>query len=217
MPQDFRIIEITSDSPALTLRAWLGETGGTLKGGFGGWKVTDRPHRVGITEWMGRDPYGMDLSIIVDSYLVQQSVEDDIRILERMGLPGMPLPGYTPPLLTLKGAVPRPDLQWVLNDITYGALIRHRDGYRMRQEFTLDLLRYVMPDTAEISAAEIARAAVKKSTKGNTKTYTAKEGDTLFGIAAQFLGSGKLWKKIGDANDIRDPYAVKKGDDIIIP
>jgi LysM repeat protein len=47
--------------------------------------------------------------------------------------------------------------------------------------------------------------------------YKVKRGDTLWGIAHCTWGTGKLWTKIAEANNIKDPRKLKAGKTLRIP
>ena len=49
------------------------------------------------------------------------------------------------------------------------------------------------------------------------KTYTVKQGDTLWALAAKHLGNGAKWRQIASANKITDPRKLQIGRQIIIP
>lgn len=49
------------------------------------------------------------------------------------------------------------------------------------------------------------------------KFYVVKKGDTLQGIAKRFYGEASYWRRIADANKIRDPKKVKVGLKLRLP
>ena len=54
--------------------------------------------------------------------------------------------------------------------------------------------------------------------EGGQRTYTIKEGDTLYSIAKRMLGDGQRWQQIVDANpDLEDPTKLRPGMEIVIP
>ena len=56
-----------------------------------------------------------------------------------------------------------------------------------------------------------------KSSADRTKTWTVKEGDSLWFIAAQEYGNPALWRHIADANGIDNPLVLKPGMKLVIP
>lgn len=50
-----------------------------------------------------------------------------------------------------------------------------------------------------------------------SRTYVVKKGDTLWKIADKFYGDGNKWKKIADANKIKDPRKLGVGKKLRIP
>src|SRR5262252_2873030 len=55
--------------------AFLDSTPPQITGGYGGWTVTNRERRVGLTQWQGKDPIRMALSIIFDGVITDQGQE----------------------------------------------------------------------------------------------------------------------------------------------
>ncbi|MBF0501097.1 MAG: LysM peptidoglycan-binding domain-containing protein [Candidatus Riflebacteria bacterium] len=50
-----------------------------------------------------------------------------------------------------------------------------------------------------------------------TKSYVVQKGDTMAKISKKVYGTTKKWKKIADANNIKDPKALKVGKTLKIP
>jgi nucleoid-associated protein YgaU len=48
-------------------------------------------------------------------------------------------------------------------------------------------------------------------------TYTVQKGDTLWSIALRFLGDGKRWREIVEANPGLEPSKLRIGQVIILP
>lgn len=169
MPAGTVLIQTTSPGPNLAITAWIGEAGASPTGGFGGWEMTARPRRVGITQWRGREPIQMDLPLVIDAEAFGgnsgDSVELAISKLERMALPYK----TTPPLIKLNPSVPNmiqhTDKVWIINGFTWGTSLRDLQqigkqtvGDRVRQEVTLALVSYVAVTTVKLKAAARARA-----------------------------------------------------------
>lgn len=53
--------------------------------------------------------------------------------------------------------------------------------------------------------------------KQNGKTYVVKAGQGLSQVARDALGDGSQWKKIADANDLKAPYTLAKGQELKLP
>lgn len=73
-------------------------------------------------------------------------------------------------------------------------------------------------DRLNALAAEMEKSKEVKEVK-EVSTYTVKKGDCLSRIAAQKLGSGRLWRKIYQANKnkIKDPNLIYPGQVLLIP
>lgn len=48
------------------------------------------------------------------------------------------------------------------------------------------------------------------------RTYTVEKDDTLFGIARRELGNGARWQELAERNDIRAPYVLNVGQEIVL-
>lgn len=217
-------VTITSQAPNLTVTCLLGAEGAKVTGGYGGWVDVPRPRRLALTQWDGRSPFEMAVQLVLDAHADDGSVEAQCSALERMALPPRSL--AEPPVVRIKGPVPHDDLTWVVNGIDWGAAMRNDAGNRSRQEVTLTLKRYVAEDRLTLRpAAEKAREKGSGGGGGtNTKTktpaqrtYVVKSGDTLSEIAARMYGNASQWKKIADANNIRDPRNLRVGQTLRIP
>ena len=138
---------------------WLGNDGVKVTGGYGGWDLVDRPRRISLTQWNGRNPLSMDVPILFDGYANNNSVEVDCTKLEAMAFND----GFNPPpIVQVTGdAVPHQLQNWVITNISWGGLIRRqRDGERLRQEATVSIVRYVASDKVQLRAADLARRRV---------------------------------------------------------
>jgi hypothetical protein len=214
-------IEFVSNPPRLHLVAWLGQEPPTVTGGYGGWEKIARPRRLAITRWSGREPYQMSVPIVIDGFAENESIEVEISRLERMALPH-PNPGGEPPLIKINGPVPHDDLIWVIDSILWASSWRRRrDGHRIRQEATVNLIDYVAEDVLgkKNAAARARERAVRGEAKNvaGYRTYVVKKGDTLPRIAAKQLGDANRWREIARINNIRDPYHLKVGTRLKIP
>ena len=52
---------------------------------------------------------------------------------------------------------------------------------------------------------------------GTPSTYVVKSGDTLFSVARDVLKDPAKWKKIAELNDLTEPYALKVGQELLLP
>jgi|SRR5262252_3076340 hypothetical protein len=208
-----RYYYIFRSSDGASVRVMRGDGPPTMTGGIGGWNQIARPRRVALTQWGGREPYQMDVPILFNGWHDQQSVEREIRQLNKMGLG---LDWHQPPTVTLDGA--HPDVavagaQWVINDITWGDDVYWdlgKDGtpFRMRQDAVVHLLEYHEEDRLNIVV-----------TKSLPNTYIVhRKGETLRSIAKAMYGNGDRWKDIKKANPkIRDPNKLPLKTKLRIP
>lgn len=209
-------VTLTTDDPPSRVRARLGEDRPEISAGYGGWEEIERPKRSTVTSWKGQPARRMSLSLLLDNFRVGTSIEDDIRALERMGLPR---PGPSaPPVVNIEavgGVVPWKRRDWVIDGIEWGDAIMNRNGNRVRQAAVVTFIEFVSDELIRKSPAQKRRD--KKGKKGRSKRYVVKRGDHLRSIAAKQLGSAKKWKAIADLNNIRDPRKLKVGQKLRLP
>jgi hypothetical protein len=147
-------VTFKTTAPRLQFTCWLGAEAPKPTGGYGGWDITPRPRRVALTQWRGREPIQMDVQILFDGFKKNDSVEYDITKLERMALPYK----VEPPKVKLIGtAIPHSDLDWVIQNIEWGASLSLRNGDRVRQEATVTLYSHIDVDKVKLTAAAKAR------------------------------------------------------------
>jgi hypothetical protein len=153
-------ITFRSKKPPMSFTCWLGDDGAKPTGGYGGWNIIDRPRRIGITQWDGRQPLQMDVAILIDGFLANDNVETECRVLEAMAFSGDGA-GEEPPVITISGDfVPHsaPTTEWIINGIQWGNTLRRTsDGKRLRQEAIVGLIRYSKYDKVQLSAAKRKR------------------------------------------------------------
>jgi hypothetical protein len=218
--QKFRVTFTADGVGAVT--ALLGDTPADIPSGYGGWVVVSRQRKIGLTVWQGKDPLRMAVSILFDGFIDGTSQEIPISRLSRMALP--PAGGGEPPVVKVSGlGVPKPGpTEWVIESLAWGTNVIWENAAngvlaRLRQDCVVSLLQYVDDDRVAFKGLQPASSPTGKSKSGWPKTYTAKAGDTLNTIAKHFYGDASKWKKIGDANGIRDPRSVKKNQKLRIP
>lgn len=197
---DPRWVTFTADDPRLAITALLGDGQPDLSGGAGGWNEIERRRRTPMTDFNGRPLYKLSIPLMLDGFRTNTPMEWARNILESMA---SATEDDQPPLIKISGSVPHQELDWVVEDLEWGAHVRDESLSIIRQEVVVKLLEFVDVDQVEISKAGNRGAKCKKHAKH--KRYKVKNGDTLRKIAAKELGNGKCWKKIGDLNGMRDP------------
>lgn len=88
-----------------------------------------------------------------------------------------------------------------------------------------DYVRYSIELIVRVSSPVVVTAAPKKdqpvqiasAAAEATKTYTVKQGDTLWAIAQKYYGKGTQWEKIASANGIENPRLLRVGQKLTIP
>jgi hypothetical protein len=171
-----------------------------MTGGGGGWQIINRPRRVGITQWVGFEPYQMEVPILFDAWHTQDSVEDDIARLNQMQMGT----DYTPPpTVTIIGAVPIKSAEWVITTIDWGDNVYwtqtpNGDYVRMRQDAVVHLLQYRAEERLQIRQVGLPN-----------RYEVLRKGMSMRDVAKEMYGSPKRWKEIAKANPkIRDPNHI---------
>jgi hypothetical protein len=189
------LVGIVALTRPTVVRCLLGPGGGRITQGYGKWDEVAVPRGTPFTQWTGRGLYGMDLDLLLDGWAKHRSVEPQVTSIEQLALlPTIRPMGktlVTPPPVRLFGAVPHPELTWVVSGIDWGDSLRDpRNGHRLRQGLTLHLLEYV--EETSISALPPPPPPPRK--------YKVKHGDNLKHIAAKMLGKSSRWRDIAKLN-----------------
>lgn len=106
--------------------------------------------------------------------------------------------------------------QVLLESISYGERDGTNDLYA-----TIILRQYRKPETPVLAisggGAETARSTATGAAQ--VRTYTIRAGDTLWGIAQKYYGSGSCYTRLAAANSgvIKNPNLIYPGQTIIIP
>lgn len=230
MPPDVNTFVLRSDHPDVVFRAFFGDGAALVVDGYGGWSVVNRAKDIGITEWVGRNPIAVEIPFVIDNWMSSED-ERGIRTeamagrLERLcGLGNH----EEPPIVSMHGhgAIPHdeensPSRQWVVENVSWDREQELRSGNsqrRMRCGGTIMMRQYVESDPLE-KLKKAKKKKAKGGKGGGQKIYIVKAGDSLTKIAAKkkIYGDAKKWKKIADANNIRDPRKVKVGQRLRIP
>jgi|SRR5215831_4975959 len=207
MPQDasnYYIINSIPNGPSVMVRR--GEEPPKIIAGGARYNVIERPRRTSMVQWVGNDPYRMDVSIMIDGWVDSRSVERDVAAINQMFHSPADL---TPPRTVLiDGAVPVKGARWVIESIDWGDRTiwvpdNRGNGHRLRQDATLHLLQLI-PETV----------LKKLSPTTGLKIHTVKAGETGRSIAKKHGVTPDAIKK---ANNKRDLKTINIGDLLKIP
>lgn len=218
-PQSLGYIVFESYTGGYSFECLLGDGSPVVTAGYGGWQVTPRAKRRGLTEWNGNDPLAIDIPILFDGWAAGKIVEAPIGQLEKMA--GLEKGMNEPPLVTFDshGVVPHDatnasQLDWVIEGIQWGDADRNSNGDRLRQAATVTVRQHIEDDSLNLDSPANRRKKKKKQQqkKGKAqrgakhKRYVVKAGETLEQIAAKELGSSHRWRELRDLNPrFRDP------------
>lgn len=153
-----------------------------------------------------------------------ESIQQHIEVLNRLQRPdrhpeGALRPYPRPPQMRVYGkAIPfwLSGEKFVIEEIVWGARIYDESGRTKRQAATIRFMQHISSEDYKIRKRKKRKKDGGKD-DGKKKKYTVKKGDTLQSIAAKFYGDPHKWKKIANANHIKNPRSIEKGDVLVIP
>lgn len=205
MPLDARNYYLIRATNGQSVMCRRGDGAPKLISGGARYNVVNRARRKSTVEWDGDDPYRMDLTVLLDGWLSQTSIESDVSKLNQM----RQSPGdLTPPVqVFIDGAVPVKGAKWVVENIDWGDMVLWTTdskgaGYRLRQDAVLHMLQYVEATMLKVAVPGTGFPIVLKAEQ--TLTKIAKD----FNVAVQ---------DIMKANNVRDSKSIKTGQHLIVP
>lgn len=110
-----------------------------------------------------------------------------------------------------------PVLKFVWGDMNFTCVLS-----RVSKKFTMFRsdgipVRATLGVTFSEYKTEISAREKPLQSSDRTKTYTVRQGDSLWAIAAKEYGDSTLWRPIADENRIENPRLLEIGMDITIP
>ena len=108
---------------------------------------------------------------------------------------------------------------WVITNISYKVLHRniHNHPYHAEVTCTFQEVRKDQVIPGPIVAKRNPPQTKKKKKKSGGRIYVVKRGDTLWDLAVRFYGSGLKWRRIADANGVKNPRLLQIGKRLRIP
>ena len=153
---DPTIIVLACPTRGSRVAARCTEQAPTLTGGFGGWERIARPRRVALTDWQGTEPFTMTISLRLDGWAAQRSIEPDVKALMDMAVDRGSRVGS--PTVYAAGSLPLQGVAWVIDSLDFGESLWSPARVRLRQDVTVTLLERVQADLVALSPAKKARA-----------------------------------------------------------
>ncbi|GBF34148.1 mannose-binding lectin precursor [Desulfocucumis palustris] len=108
-------------------------------------------------------------------------------------------------------------------EISKNVRIRKFDWDLLRQNRVNYSIELVVDTVSPTPSKVLQQAPAQSGSSGTTvqtqpqgKTYTVKQGDTLWALAQKNLGNGTRWREIASANKILDPSKLQVGQKIVI-
>jgi hypothetical protein len=201
-----QFVTLTCAAPRLRVRAIMDTEAPVITGGYGGFEEVSRPGRRALVAWSGAAAYRMSVALVLDGWRARSSVEDDCVALERMA--SMVRAFQAPPKVRVSGAaVPKAGLEWRIDELTWGDVLRSRAGARLRQRVTLGLVQAV----DEGRGVRVSAASNRRSSGRTVHLAPPGGAVALQRLAGRELGASKRWKEIALLNGIRTPARAKAG------
>ncbi len=188
------LFRITAIATGVATAGRLGATPPTLSGGMGAWVEIPRPRRAPLTDPGSPSARRLTLEVLFDGWRTGESVENAIANLDRLSTAP---PGSTSPVVRVGGQIPRTDLEWVIEDVSWGEAI-WENGVRLRQAATIILLEHVVGKLLITTAQPLG---------GKPRLTKVHKGDNLKKIAARVLGNANRWREIAALNG-RETYTL---------
>lgn len=111
---------------------------------------------------------------------------------------------------------------WRITSLTWRTTkLAPTDNHPIRADVSIELTRASDPPPVTRTPAAPPPAPPPSTAPpppaDGARTYTVRADDTLWGIAAGTYGNGNLWRRIADANHIRDPRTLRPGQILTLP
>lgn len=207
MPLDanrFYLIRATNGASLMVRR---GNDPPKITGGGARYNVIERPRRRSTVQWMGDDPYRMDVPILIEGWPDRDIEVDVSKINKLVHSPGNLVP---PTQIYIDGGLPVKGAKWVVEGIEWGSMViwssKGGKGHRLRQDCTLRLLQTVSPSVLRMNQAPTANLP-----------YIVKTGDTAASIAKDHGVSTNDIKKANQPMRDVKVVANKVGSTILVP
>lgn len=217
---------IWSEDKLIKFTSYFGDGPAIVTEGYAGWQVVSRPREVGITVWQGRNPMAIEIPFMLDflslwnrKYSDDAGVKCEDRVTNLEKLCG--IGGHAQPAICYVdggGMIPHDYTtyqghRWVIEQVSWDKQLEVRSKYsgrRLRCGGVITIRQYM-------TASEILQRIGPKDRAAKPRYHVIKRKETLEKIALQFYGDANKWKKIADANHMRDPRSLTIGKRIRIP
>lgn len=181
------VVESTPDVEVLA-----GDGVATITDGLGGqWETVARPHRVGLTRYVGRSPLVQDVPILIDGFAGDGRVNLTLEILLDAVVTART--DREPTVWRVQGPIHYPDRRWVIGDIQMGDALRSEAGLLVRQELSVSLMEWVAGDKLTVRRKPLKL----KPRKRKVGAKISANGKTLRQLAKQHYGNVKAAKPLG--------------------
>ena len=180
------------------------------------WSTHDRPFRSTGIEWEGRTPWRLDVSLRFDNLDTDDAVWQ-LGVLRRwkgeFGSASEPVQlEFRYGNATLSPCV----IEDVDVDVD-SEVRRASDLATIYCDVRVTLVEYEPMDVVVSPVERREKARAQPAEPKSTRTHTVKRGDTLWGIATEYLGDGSRYPEIAELNDIDDPDLIFPGQEFKIP
>jgi len=179
------------------------------------WEEQERNTNPPELQYTGADRKKLSMELFCDTYESGQDVRQFTRQIAN--LLEVHVDNNRPPVCTIEwgesSSQPPNDADFpfvgVLESLRQQFVLFKSDGTPVRARLTVSFKQFRLP--ADEERRHPRRASFP------AKAYTAVQGDTLSGIAAQVWKRPADWRRIADANQIQNPRHLTAGHVLIIP
>lgn len=106
---------------------------------------------------------------------------------------------------------------WRIIDLSYEVTRRNTANAPTQGKMTVTFQQVRLDSVVPGPVKATVAPAPKPSSSGGARTYRVVRGDTLWALAVKYYGSGLQWRRIADANGVRDPRKLQIGTLLRIP
>ncbi len=163
-----------------------------------------------IIQFNQGDTQTLDLELMLDSSISDQSTKDDVR--EKYIVPLEKLIQLDselhapPPCKIIWGSL---NFVGVLKTIKKNYILFAANGNPTRAKVTLNFSEYIPMD--------LQTKGAPLNSPDRRKLFKVNQGDSIWQMAYNAYGDAKLWRVIAQANQIANPLNLAIGTDLIIP
>jgi hypothetical protein len=169
----------------------------------------------------GGNPRELTLSLLLDASLLGKKAHVRgvtnrlFKMMEVKGAAGAGGPNSVPPFVTFHWGK-ETTFKSVCTQLTVAYKLFRPNGDPIRADVKMTLKQAVTASTASANSANRGTNPTTRANAGHG-VHTVRDGDSLASIAYQAYGDATVWRAIADANDIENPFHLRRGRSLSLP